>query len=467
MTGPGVDTPFHRFQRAGANAHQLRMIAEAVSASPELNRAMTEAMRTGRLASFRLLPPSATVYGEYDPHYREIRLHPALFGAPINQESLDKVVDVLAHETRHALQFDEINGFDARMLDRAQAFGQSKGPREWTAFVGDYIAFGRRMEALAELDGINTLADRIRRQTYRPVTEPELARRLDATSGCVERTPDGTFRFKPGVTFDPATQSVRPTPENLAAIARCHFDANPHYRHHYAASAMRLIADRELALRADDPLRPVTDNRIDLARLGLDAKRLRAMPMRLAAEAPFEIVDISDGRSRLIEFRGSAPRRTPELHEARSRMVASMPADAAHPDHALWVKLQDRVRELDRAAGKGWDEHSERLLASALVMAKANGFGADDELRLAFNLPTDRYAAGEIVHLWRDRPTASPDPAANRTHMSTREALAMPAEERYRQLEVLAESLVQTREPARDRLIPPDAPSAARMVMGH
>jgi hypothetical protein len=81
--------------------------------------------------------------------------------------------------------------------------------------------------------------------------------------------------------------------------------------------------------------------------------------------------------------------------------------------------------------------------------------------RLAFNLPTDRYAAGEIVPLWRDRPTASPDPAADRTHMSTREALAMPAEERYRQLEASADVRVRTQnEPQPHWTITSDAPAS-------
>ncbi|WP_394537925.1 hypothetical protein PRJ39_18540 [Lysobacter enzymogenes] len=102
-------------------------------------------------------------------------------------------------------------------------------------------------------------------------------------------------------------------------------------------------------------------------------------------------------------------------------------------DAALLERLRAQVRELDRAAGKGWDERSERLSASALVMAKGCGFAAQDELRLAFNRRSDDFAAGTLLHLSRHGANASPDPYANRAHMPLAEALAIPAAERCEQ----------------------------------
>ena len=43
-------------------------------------------------------------------------------------------------------------------------------------------------------------------------------------------------------------------------------------------------------------------------------------------------------------------------------------------DQGLLEKLRDEVRRLDRSAGKPWDDASERLSNSALLMAKENGF---------------------------------------------------------------------------------------------
>lgn len=118
---------------------------------------------------------------------------------------------------------------------------------------------------------------------------------------------------------------------------------------------------------------------------------------------------------------------------------ARTPDHPDHPDHALLEQLRGLVRGLDRQAGKGWDESSERLSASALLMARQRGFTDQDELQLAFNRPTDKHAAGELLHLARTGPHASVDPAADRAHMSAAEALSKPAPERYQQLQDIAQ----------------------------
>lgn len=135
----------------------------------------------------------------------------------------------------------------------------------------------------------------------------------------------------------------------------------------------------------------------------------------------------------------------PKLQQPSAHGQAD-PRDAERPDNGLLEHLRQQVRALDRQAGKDWDEGSERLSASALAMAKENGYTLADDPQLAFNQPNGRLAAGEVLHLFRQGPNASPDPYANRVHMQTAEALSMPAEERYRQ----AEATSATRdEPAR------------------
>lgn len=112
-------------------------------------------------------------------------------------------------------------------------------------------------------------------------------------------------------------------------------------------------------------------------------------------------------------------------------------------NHELRQKLREQVRSLDHQAGKSWDDTSERLAASALLMARENGFNARDDLQLAFNRPTERHAGGEILHLARLGASASPDPAANRAHMPTADALAVPVDERLRQVEAASQQQAQ------------------------
>ena len=134
--------------------------------------------------------------------------------------------------------------------------------------------------------------------------------------------------------------------------------------------------------------------------------------------------------------------------------------DVPPGDHPLFRKIRAGVDALDAQAGKPWDDASERLAASALLLAKENGFTARDDLKLAFNRATDRMAAGEVLHLVRAGAHASPDPYANRVHMAVSDALAMPAEQRLRLVAAVGQAHGR---PQADR----DAPAREHSVPGH
>lgn len=114
-----------------------------------------------------------------------------------------------------------------------------------------------------------------------------------------------------------------------------------------------------------------------------------------------------------------------------------LPTDPSHPDHGLLRKFQQDVRRFDEQAGKPWSDDSNRLVAAAMKMAKEQRFRPGDDLELVFNAPTREHAAGEILHLSRRGSSTSPDPAANRAWMTTREALSVPAPERFLQIDSL------------------------------
>lgn len=107
------------------------------------------------------------------------------------------------------------------------------------------------------------------------------------------------------------------------------------------------------------------------------------------------------------------------------------------PDKALGEKLRGLVGTLDQQANKGWDGTSERLWGAAFVMGTENRFTAHDDLHLAFNKPTEQYAAGEILHLSRSGPNASRDPYENRANMPMTEVLSASVDERLRQVETI------------------------------
>ncbi|WP_226470427.1 zeta toxin family protein [Luteimonas panaciterrae] len=128
------------------------------------------------------------------------------------------------------------------------------------------------------------------------------------------------------------------------------------------------------------------------------------------------------------------------------------PEDQDHPENAVYEKIKSGVQGLDQQAGKSWDQHSERITASMLTLAAEKKFTADDDLKVAFNKPTSELAGGQIVHLYRVG-GSSPDPAANRASMPTAEALSVPAEDRYQQVENIRKTQSETAEQERQQTL--------------
>lgn len=179
---------------------------------------------------------------------------------------------------------------------------------------------------------------------------------------------------------------------------------------------------------------------------------------RLTDEATVEaiaakVADAPYSRSELLQDQDGDGRRTHrdaylrdyERYEAPSRQIRApappqrTPEDTAHPDHALHDQLRTCVAALDVQTGKSWDDHSARLCAGVFALAREKGFTADNDLRVAFNVPTPTLAAGALVHVYRTGAGASPDPFANRAHMRVTDALAFPAEAHYAQAEALGQ----------------------------
>jgi len=118
-------------------------------------------------------------------------------------------------------------------------------------------------------------------------------------------------------------------------------------------------------------------------------------------------------------------------------------AAQARMDDRLLDNIRLALAEAERRFGKPWDDASERTTASLYGAARERGFIGSDDLRVAFNQPTDRYQSGEFVFLQRTGATASPDPYANRLSLSTTEAIERPADQVMQH--------VQTQELERDR----------------
>ncbi len=124
---------------------------------------------------------------------------------------------------------------------------------------------------------------------------------------------------------------------------------------------------------------------------------------------------------------GPAQPATPDRPEVdRRHSMAPRPEDAG-----LVEQLRSSVAKLDERHNKAWDQSSDRLLASAYRLATEAGFKPGDKVDMALNEATETRAAGTTLFVMRSGPGASPDPAANRAHMPTQEALAAAPEQHY------------------------------------
>lgn len=123
---------------------------------------------------------------------------------------------------------------------------------------------------------------------------------------------------------------------------------------------------------------------------------------------------------------GTAPATQDKGEVDRRHGMAPRPEDTG-----LVEQLRSSVARLDEKHNKPWDDSSDRLLASAYRMAAEAGFNPGDKVGVALSEATETRAAGSTLFVMRSGPGASPDPAANRAHMPTQEALAATPEQQY------------------------------------
>ncbi|WP_147653812.1 XVIPCD domain-containing protein [Vulcaniibacterium gelatinicum] len=480
-TQPGV-TPDH-----------VGNLQAAIDASPVLIERINAAVAQGHLkAIMPLTHPNAG--GEYDPVHRVMRLPLERLTTPPYgptqgdraKHNAGEITFVLGHELEHGFNRIATQQANAAFAQAVRRIAKhDPAPRDYTAPLAARLAQNRRDEAVAQIAGWNAIVSRVRSTNPKPglqdIYDAQPGRMADFITRQGAR-PNYTYTLKSGFTLD-ADHTLSPTPANVEAMGRHFFDkaasdaqlgplGNSDYANYYARSAVSFIAQIERHYHPPRPGVSAPQLGLDLARLRLSEQLLEENGIDLGRHTqplPYYDLGSQPPAARLFQHTKTTHQHVwpveadlPEAASVHDGMPARTPADPGHPDHALLETLRVHVRALDRQAGKGWDEYSDRLAASALVMAKRMGFTARDELHLACNRATERYAAGEILHLARTGPYASADPAANLARMPTAEALAQPAEARYRQLAATAEAQPSAWQAQRGHVPVPDDAARCR-----
>ena len=114
------------------------------------------------------------------------------------------------------------------------------------------------------------------------------------------------------------------------------------------------------------------------------------------------------------------------------------PMQPGHPDHALYQQIREQVTALDARHGRSFDETSERMTASLLVLAKHNGLDRVDHVLLS-NATAEKQAA-HYVFVVQGEPG---NPAHQRGAMPTAQAAQTSVEESMQKFEVVSQEQQQ------------------------
>lgn len=106
------------------------------------------------------------------------------------------------------------------------------------------------------------------------------------------------------------------------------------------------------------------------------------------------------------------------------------PTQPGHPDHALYQQIREGVEALDVKHGRSFDEVSERMTASLLVLAKDNDLERVDHV-LVSNA-TSEHPAGHTLFVVQGEPS---NPAHQRAAMPTELAAQTSVEESLQQFD--------------------------------
>lgn len=109
------------------------------------------------------------------------------------------------------------------------------------------------------------------------------------------------------------------------------------------------------------------------------------------------------------------------------------PTQPGHPDHALYQQIREGVEALDAKHGRSFDEVSERMTASLLVLAKDNDLERVDHV-LVSNA-THEHPAGHTLFVVQGEPS---NPAHQRAAMPTELAAQTSVEESLQQFDAVS-----------------------------
>lgn len=139
-----------------------------------------------------------------------------------------------------------------------------------------------------------------------------------------------------------------------------------------------------------------------------------------------------------VEAQAAQPSSATASREAEAWPAPLLPTQPEHPDHVLYQQVRAGVATLDAKHGRTFDQASERMTASLLVLAKDNDLDRVDHVLLS-NATADK-PAGHTLFVVQGEPS---DPAHQRAAMPTELAAQTSVEESMQQFDAVSREAQQ------------------------
>lgn len=172
------------------------------------------------------------------------------------------------------------------------------------------------------------------------------------------------------------------------------------------------------------------------------------VPVTLAAAEPATPALMTDAATQVSQHEPpytpppvEAPAASPSsatIQEPEAPPAPLLPTQPEHPDHALYQQVREGVAALDAKHGRTFDEASERMTASLLVLAKDNDLDRVDHVLLS-NATADK-PAGHTLFVVQGEPS---DPGHQRAAMPTELAAQTTVEESMQQFDAVSREAQQ------------------------
>ncbi|MBN7134704.1 hypothetical protein A7A76_08200 [Lysobacter enzymogenes] len=480
---PRVEALLVQFDKTqNATDAEMAAMRRAISESPYLAQLIETGLDRGVIKAFTARSVSGTG-GHFDDRGGELNVSRAtLRAAAATGSEMDGLVGAMAHEAAHAAnQKDRLFRHEQFERDLASRFRSDADVHDPTDIALTLQQRQRWDESYAELHSVNAVVSRIRHLDP-DAEEQRILGRAAATTLCVVQDPkSGEYAWAAGIRPNPDNGRIAYTPENLEAVARCHFDApadvarlgahgDLDYRNYYAPHTMGRIADQKIAadnLTANPLSAPDAYLHLDLGRLGWDLQKIEREGVGFANhKIDFNFYDVTSGQPVMRNLRDRASlgkdATPPDVESpAFAAMGAADPRSPQHPDHSLYLQARQGVAGLDAQLGRASDDASERLAASLTVLAREHDLSRIDHVVLSRD--GREVKAGENVFVVEGR---LDDPAHRRAHVKLEAAAQVPVEASFERLAAISLEQQMGREKQQNlQEMPPAARESQQPVM--